>query len=577
MNSHPDPAADGGSGEAGTPQEPPAPRGSANSGSANSGSANSGSTLSGSPASGSADANRGGPAPANDGGTGESADATAGAAPHGAPGGPHAGYHLPPQAGTAGYQVPPQTGSGQRSFFEWVRSLGLVRGPDRWVGGVASGVAHRWDIDPILVRGLFVLLFFLGGIGVLLYGVAWALLPEPDGRIHVQEAGRGVWTAGMTGALVVTIIGLFNPAFSVFGYDGNPFGGFLWAVLWIGLVVGFVMWLVNRNRNDAGSPRRQYSAPNGEHMKQQPPGAPVPGPVPGPEHGPGHPGMHRSEAVTQPIYPSQQAGSYPPRPSAPGTYPPGPYSPGPMPPGSVPPGSFPPGGQRSAAAPRPARPIKYTPGPTGAQIALITGSALLVGAGLMALHVGNVLSLGGFPITVALAAAMVVLGIGIVILGARGRGAGIISFFAVAAVVMSVLYGAGVATVNSVMANSTTWRPSITDPASEGYTVAAGRGTLDLRYLGQAEPTGRTVVPVQVAAGNMTIVVPDNVPVEVRSQLAFSSVEAVGLDGAADQDFGPEQRRNFTLNDDGSGNRIVLDIRGAFSSVTITTDISEVE
>jgi phage shock protein PspC (stress-responsive transcriptional regulator) len=543
MNSHPDPAADGGTGEAGTPQEPPAP--------------------------------------ANDAGTGESADAAAGAAPHTAQDGPHAGYHLPPQPGNAGYQVPPQTGSGQRSFFEWVRSLGLVRGPDRWVGGVASGVAHRWDIDPILVRGLFVLLFFLGGIGVLLYGVAWALLPEPDGRIHVQEAGRGVWTAGMTGALVVTIIGLFNPAFSVFGYDGNPFGGFLWAVLWIGLVVGFVMWLVNRNRNDAGSPRMQYSAPNGEPMNQQPTGAPVPGPVPGPEHGPGHPGMHRSEAVTQPIYPSRQAGSYPPRAAAQGTYPPGPYSqgpnsPGPMPPGPVPPGLFPPGGQR-AAAQRPARPVRYTPGPTGAQVALITGSALLVGAGLMALHVGNVLSLGGFPIAVALAAAMVVLGIGIVILGARGRGAGIISFFAVAAVVMSVLYGAGVATVNSVMANSTTWRPSITDPASEGYTVAAGRGTLDLSYLGQAEPAGRTVVPVQVAAGNMTIVVPDNVPVEVRSQLAFSSVEAVGLNGAADQDFGPEQRRNFTLNDDASGNRIVLDIRGAFSSVTITTDISEVE
>ena len=51
-------------------------------------------------------------------------------------------------------------------------------------------------IDPLIVRGIFIVLALFAGVGVLLYGIAWALLPEPDGRIHVQEAAAGRWAAG---------------------------------------------------------------------------------------------------------------------------------------------------------------------------------------------------------------------------------------------------------------------------------------------------------------------------------------------------------------------------------------------
>src|SRR5690606_33018530 len=54
-------------------------------------------------------------------------------------------------------------GSG---FFDSIRRSGLYRADQRWVGGVAAGIAGRLGWDPLLVRGLLILSFFLGGIGM---------------------------------------------------------------------------------------------------------------------------------------------------------------------------------------------------------------------------------------------------------------------------------------------------------------------------------------------------------------------------------------------------------------------------
>ncbi|MFP5311081.1 MAG: PspC domain-containing protein, partial [Actinomycetes bacterium] len=116
--------------------------------------------------------------------------------PTGADDGASQGYAFGSQAAPA-----PTT-----DFFGWIRSHGIYRGNDRWIGGVCSGIAHRLGMDPIIIRGVFIVLTLLAGIGVLLYGLAWALLPEPDGRIHVQEAGAGRWSSGMTGSLIATVL-----------------------------------------------------------------------------------------------------------------------------------------------------------------------------------------------------------------------------------------------------------------------------------------------------------------------------------------------------------------------------------
>jgi phage shock protein PspC (stress-responsive transcriptional regulator) len=55
-----------------------------------------------------------------------------------------------------------------------------------WIGGVASGIAAYFDIDPLLIRGIFVLSMFFGGTGVI---VPRGPLVEPEAR-DARHAGH---------------------------------------------------------------------------------------------------------------------------------------------------------------------------------------------------------------------------------------------------------------------------------------------------------------------------------------------------------------------------------------------------
>jgi phage shock protein PspC (stress-responsive transcriptional regulator) len=50
----------------------------------------------------------------------------------------------------------------------------------RVIGGVASGLADFFGMDPTIVRLIFVLLAVFGGGGVLLYIILWIVLPEKN-------------------------------------------------------------------------------------------------------------------------------------------------------------------------------------------------------------------------------------------------------------------------------------------------------------------------------------------------------------------------------------------------------------
>jgi phage shock protein PspC (stress-responsive transcriptional regulator) len=55
----------------------------------------------------------------------------------------------------------------------------MYRDPDhRIIGGVCSGMGAYWDIDPIIIRVLFVALVLAGGIGILVYLILYIVLPE---------------------------------------------------------------------------------------------------------------------------------------------------------------------------------------------------------------------------------------------------------------------------------------------------------------------------------------------------------------------------------------------------------------
>lgn len=49
---------------------------------------------------------------------------------------------------------------------------------DRVVAGVAGGLGEYLAVDPVLIRLAWAALFFLGGSGLLLYILAWIVIPE---------------------------------------------------------------------------------------------------------------------------------------------------------------------------------------------------------------------------------------------------------------------------------------------------------------------------------------------------------------------------------------------------------------
>lgn len=48
---------------------------------------------------------------------------------------------------------------------------------DKILGGVCGGLAEYFNLDPVIVRLLWILLVLLAGTGVLVYVIAWIIVP----------------------------------------------------------------------------------------------------------------------------------------------------------------------------------------------------------------------------------------------------------------------------------------------------------------------------------------------------------------------------------------------------------------
>src|SRR5690606_32521409 len=76
------------------------------------------------------------------------------------------------------------------------------------LGGVCAGLADFVGIDPVLVRVAVVVLSFSGGLGVLVYAVAWATVPVDDSPAGDRSApGRlDLVDALAVGAVVIGLL-----------------------------------------------------------------------------------------------------------------------------------------------------------------------------------------------------------------------------------------------------------------------------------------------------------------------------------------------------------------------------------
>jgi len=108
-------------------------------------------------------------------------------------------------------------------------------GSDAVIGGVASGLGRYFGIDPILFRIGFVVLTFVGAIGILAYLALLAFVPS-DGEQRPGGTSKAVATAGavVLGCLLVTFLSpplfFFGPGLLIVGLVGLA-GYLLWRAL----------------------------------------------------------------------------------------------------------------------------------------------------------------------------------------------------------------------------------------------------------------------------------------------------------------------------------------------------------
>ncbi|MEZ4605942.1 MAG: PspC domain-containing protein [Deinococcales bacterium] len=48
---------------------------------------------------------------------------------------------------------------------------------DRMIGGVCAGIANYYNLDPTVIRIVWLILFLMAGIGALAYIILWIVMP----------------------------------------------------------------------------------------------------------------------------------------------------------------------------------------------------------------------------------------------------------------------------------------------------------------------------------------------------------------------------------------------------------------
>ncbi|HEY2398447.1 MAG TPA: PspC domain-containing protein [Solirubrobacteraceae bacterium] len=104
----------------------------------------------------------------------------------------------PPHAGT---DPAPSTPAKDRPAHGPLR-----RYPDRGLlAGVGAGVAEHFEVDVLLVRVAMALILVAGGVGVVFYALAWALIPVAPESQGVRRP-RGAWREALAIVVIVAAV-----------------------------------------------------------------------------------------------------------------------------------------------------------------------------------------------------------------------------------------------------------------------------------------------------------------------------------------------------------------------------------
>ncbi len=402
------------------------------------------------------------------------------------------------------------------------------------LGGVAAGLARHLGVDVVWVRLAFVLsTVFVSGFGLVAYVAAWIIIPAGDdteagapGRAWTDRQGRGA--AFWTGVALVAVGGLLlldlllTPLRDRFGIP--PTDEVLLPLLLIG--AGLLVWRAGRD----GRARR--AGADGDRTDRDPAnGDPADGPGLG----------DRIEAWAEAAEPRVEAWAE---------------------------------RLEGRAEAFDARLEARAAARSRSRVAPVTFGAALLTLGVTWLAAS--LGVAGLTLVRVLAATLLVVGVGLLVGAFRGRGRGLVAAGLLLApiVLVGVLApqlpgGLGTWRLDDgglrVDADARTVRPEGLAVLPDEYEFPAGDVTVDLRALDPTDvaAAGTTTLDVEVGAGRLRVLLPDDVTVDVSVELGVGRIR---IGGTGSDGVGLERR---TVLDGGDG-LLVLHIDQGLGTVTVT-------
>ncbi|MGI8900236.1 MAG: PspC domain-containing protein [Nocardioides sp.] len=410
----------------------------------------------------------------------------------------------PTASGQPSEQGPPPTGVATdklRDYEQLRRSL-----TDRKIAGVAGGLGRHLNIDPTVLRVLLVVLVFFGGAGIVLYGVAWLVVPEERTENAVVRTNPATRNALLIVAAVVAALLLLGDTWGGWG------GAFPWPIAIVGLIALIVIATRDKSGTDPSAGPATFPLASGPGQY---------GWIATADDAPaGHP------TTTSATTPTGEAATTPL--SGPPSW-------------KVPPATYPPTRPRTDRGPK-------LFGFTLAFIAVALGTlGLFDAAGV------EVADAAYAALALTVVAVMLVVG------SVAGRPGGLIFLGIVATVALVVT-----ATVERYgyaydRADSFSVSPASAATLDDDYSMLAGRMDVDLTTVEDLENLDGRTLTVRAEAGDVFVFVPDGLDIRVDAE--------IGIGGEIDVDGQREEGRNPGLvtvidgGDDVPGLTLVIDLR----------------
>ena len=129
---------------------------------------------------------------------------------------------------------------------------------NRIIFGVCGGLGEYFEIDPIIIRIIFILFTITGGVGIILYFAMALIIPSEEGKKSnvaeevqelANEAKKSAWIKNSRNifGLIIVLIGmniLFKQVF-----DLDFFRWINWGVFWAVLIIALGIRLIFNNKD----------------------------------------------------------------------------------------------------------------------------------------------------------------------------------------------------------------------------------------------------------------------------------------------------------------------------------------